>query len=175
MSSFQRYGPPSLVLSDGLATVPLWAVTSLDLSRQYQYERTGPAEPRETVMVSGLLVGAERFAWRAALEALAEYETGTGAFAAGPAVTGAATAGLTAAAPARRLTLLAESTIRTDLRIVSLSFAERAERREVVEVSLTLVHAPTWRGGADALTGAAAAGLSALADWGSHRDRDGRR
>ncbi|MFE7564952.1 hypothetical protein [Kitasatospora sp. NPDC057500] len=166
MSSFQRYGPPSLVLSDGLVTVPLWAVTSLDLNRQYQYERIGPAEVRETVVVSGLLVGAERFAWRAALEALAEHETGTGAFS-GPSVG--------AAEPVRQLTLLAESTIRTDLRIVALSFAERAERREVVEVTLTLAHAPEWRGGADALADAAVAGLSALADWEDRRGQDGRR
>ncbi|MER7705107.1 hypothetical protein ABTX81_19715 [Kitasatospora sp. NPDC097605] len=180
MSSFQRYGPPSLVLSDGLVTVPLWAVTSLDLNRQYQYERIGPAEVRETVRVSGLLVGAERFAWRAALEALAEHETGTGAFAAG-AVAGSAGTGLAGAVAgaatgaARPLTLLAESTIRTDLRIVALSFAERAERREVVEVSLTLAHAPEWQGGADVLADAAVAGLSALADWESHRGQDGRR
>ncbi|MFB7473616.1 hypothetical protein [Kitasatospora sp. NPDC056184] len=173
MSSFQRYGPPSLVLSDGLATVPLWAVTSLDLSRQYSYERIGPAEVRETVVVSGLLVGAERFAWKAALEALAEHETGTGAFAAGSALAGLADAG--AGAAGRQLTLLAESTIRTDLRIVSLAFAERAERREVVEVSLTLAHAPEWKGGPGVPADAAVAGLSALADWEGRRDRDGRR
>ncbi|MFE2111676.1 hypothetical protein ACFXAF_38265 [Kitasatospora sp. NPDC059463] len=172
MSSFQRYGQPSLVLSDGVVTVPLWAVTSLDLSRQYQYERTGPAEVRETVVVSGLLVGPERSAWRAALEVLAEHETGTGAFTAG-----SVGAGLVGAATgaARQLTLLAEATIRTDLRIVALSFAERAERREVVEVSLTLAHAPEWQGGADVRADAAGAGLSALADWAGRHGQDGRR
>lgn len=167
MSSFQRYGPPSLVLSDGLVTVPLWAVTSLDQSRSYEHARGAAAGVRDTVVVAGLLVGAERHAWRAALELLAEHDAGTGPFT--PAAAPAAVGGAAPTAP-RHVTLLAEATIRTDLRIVSLSFAERAERREVVEVSLTLAHAPEWQGGLDAVLDGAVAGVSALADWADRRD-----
>ncbi|MFF3335591.1 hypothetical protein ACFYWX_39690 [Streptomyces sp. NPDC002888] len=166
-SSFQRYGTPSLVLSDGLVTVPLWAVSGLNLSRRYERAPGTVSTVEDTIMISGLLVGPERFVWRAALETLAEHSHGTGVFRpSGDA--GADALAANGGSEIRPVTLLAGSAIHTDLRIVSLSLAEQAMRRDVVEASVTLAHAPEWRG-PDLATDVAVAGLSALADWEGHR------
>lgn len=172
-SSFQRYGPPSLVLSDGLVTVPLWAVSGLNLSRKYERAPGTVSAVEDTIMISGLLVGPERFAWRTALATLAEHSHGTGVFrpsgdAGAPAGTATDALAANGGFEIRPITLLAGSAIHTDLRIVSLALAEQATRRDVVEVSVTLAHAPEWRG-PDLATDVVVAGLSALADWEGHR------
>ena len=85
--------PPSAVLSDGLVSVPLWAVGSISVTEAYQLPPVGSAGLRavsqvhdDTLTISATLPGPDRFAWKLALEQLAEASrrgTALGAFTGG--------------------------------------------------------------------------------------------
>ena len=159
-SSFQRYGKvPSAIVSDGaLLTVPLWAVTSMTLSESYHLPPIGSTGARsvvgthdDKVTLAGVLVGRERFAWKLALETLAE--TGRRGSAIG-ALTGGAVSGLV---------LVTSLTIRTDMQVESLSFGASAAKRDVLDVSLSLVHMPL-PSALRKLLDLGAVGVGALAD-----------
>lgn len=84
--NFQIYtGKPSAIISGGLVTVPLHAVTSLSLSETYQLPPIGSSGLKaavavhdDTISLSGSLIGDERFAWKLALENLAYAPAGQG-------------------------------------------------------------------------------------------------
>src|SRR5919112_861805 len=137
--SFLDYGHvPSAIISDGaLLTVPLWSVTTIALSESYHLPPIGAAGARsiigthdDKVTLSGVLVGEERHAWKLALETLAETGRRGSAIAA---YTGGAVSGLV---------LVTAMTIRTDMQVESLTFTASAGRRDVLDVSMTLVHMP---------------------------------
>ena len=79
-ASFQHYfAVPSAIISDGIVNVPLYAVTSLTLSSSYHLPPIGSSGERaivdthdDTLQLSGVFVGPERFAWKLALEDMAE-------------------------------------------------------------------------------------------------------
>ena len=129
--------PPSAVLSDGVLSVPLWAVGSISLTEAYQLPPVGSAGLRavsqvhdDTLTISAALPGPDRFAWKLALEQLAEASrrgTALGAF------TGGRTSGLI---------LVTSMTIRTDIEVQSLSFTASSARRDVLDVQLSLAHLP---------------------------------
>ena len=87
MGSFQRYDViPSAILSDGLIPIPLWAVTSMTLTETYHLPPIGSSGARavvgthdDTISLSGLLIGPERYAWKCGLETLAETSKRGGA------------------------------------------------------------------------------------------------
>jgi len=130
-------GVPSAIVSDGLVTVPLYAVNHISLSESYHLPNIGSSTMRaavathdDTVTLSGLLVGPERFALKFALETMAESSK-----------RGSVLEGLTRGI-ASGLILITGMTVRTDMQIESLSFTASAGRRDVLDVSMTLVHMP---------------------------------
>lgn len=161
--SFQRYKTvPSAVISDGLLTIPLWAVTSMTLTATYQLPPIGSSAMRaiaathdDTISLSGMLVGAERYAWKFSLETLAEAGkrgSALGAF------TGGRFSGLI---------LVTSMTIRTDMQIQSLTFGATAAQRDALSVSVSMAHMPL-PGGLGKLLDIASIGVAALADWGGN-------
>lgn len=158
--SYLQYGHvPSAIISDGaLLTVPLWAVTSIALSESYHLPPIGAAGARsivgthdDKITLSGVLVGKERHAWKLALETLAETGRRGSAIAAytGGAVTG--------------LVLVTAMTIRTDMQFEALTFTATAGKRDVLDVSMILVHMPRPSALAKLLD-VASVGVGALAD-----------
>ena len=160
-TSFQDYGAsPSAILSDGVVTVPLWAVSTLSLSESYQLPPIGSSASRavvsthdDTMSLSGVLVGPERGAWKMALETLADVSKRGGAVAR---LTGGRVQGLI---------LITGLTIRTDMQVQSLSFNVSAARREVIDVTLQLAHMPLPGAGFGALLEVAQLEVAGLADW----------
>jgi hypothetical protein len=148
--SFQNYvAIPSAVIANGPVAVPLFAVTSLSLSETYHLPPIGSSSAKaivathdDTVSLSGVLVGPERFAWKLALETLADASKR------GP--TG--------------LTLITSMTIRTEMQIQSLSFTASSGRRDVIDVSVSLAHMPS-PGALGKLLDAGALGVAAMTDW----------
>jgi phage protein U len=153
---------PSAVISDGIVTVPLWAVTSMQLSETYQLPPIGTSTQRAVVAVhddaitlSGVLVGPERFAWKLALETLAEASKRGSALAA---MTGGKVGGLV---------LVTSMTIRTDMQVQSLSFTASSTKRDALDVSISLAYLPL-PSALGKLLDAAAAVVGGLADFAGH-------
>jgi hypothetical protein len=128
---------PSAIISDGLVTIPLFAVSQISLSETYHLPavgqsglRTSVATHDDTVTLTGLLVGDERYALKFTLETLAES-----------AKRGSVLEGLTAGA-ASGLVLITGMTVRTDMQIQSLTFTAQAGRRDVIDTTITLMHMP---------------------------------
>ncbi|MCW8900036.1 MAG: hypothetical protein OQK75_13390 [Gammaproteobacteria bacterium] len=159
--SYQNYlTVPSAVLSDGVLPIPLWAVTSMTLNETYHLPPIGSSGSRsivsthdDTISLSGILVGAERYAWKFALETMAESsKRGT------PLETWSKGA-------VSGLILITSMTIRTDMQIQSLSFNTTAAKRDAISVTITLMHMPR-PGVLGKLLDVASLGVGALADWG---------
>jgi len=159
-SSFQHYfAVPSAIVSDGIVNVPLYAVTSLTLSSSYHLPPIGSSRERaivdthdDTLQLSGVLVGPERFAWKLALEDMAESSK---------------RGGFVATTSHGRLTgliVITSMTIRTDMQVQTLSFTATSGRRDVLDVALTMVHMPL-PGLLGKLLDVASIGVGALADW----------
>jgi hypothetical protein len=138
MSSFTNYDVvPSAVLGDGILFVPLWAVTAMSLAESYHTPPIGSTGAKaalaahdDTISLSAVLAGPERYAWKIALETLAEASRRGSPLAA---LTGGSVGGLV---------LIAGMTIRTDIYVQNLTFAASAARRDTLDVSLTLAHLP---------------------------------
>jgi len=131
---------PSAVLSDGLIVVPLWAVTSIALSETYQLPPVGSAGLRavasvhdDTISVSASLVGPDRFAWKLALEQLAEASKRGSPLAAESRFVGVRANGLI---------FIAGLVVHTDIQVQSLTFTTSATRRDVIDVQLGLAYLP---------------------------------
>jgi hypothetical protein len=129
--------PPSAVLSDGVVSVPLWAVGSISLTEAYQLPPVGSAGLRavsqvhdDTLTISATLPGPDRFGWKLALEQLAEASRRGTALAA---FTGGRQSGLI---------LVTSMTIRTDIQVQSLTFTASAARRDTLDVQLSLAYLP---------------------------------
>jgi len=155
---------PSAVISDGnlatpFTTIPLWAVTMMSLSVSYHLPPIGSSGQRssvdthdDTISLTGLLVGPERFAFKFALETLAESsKRGT--------ALEAMTQGMMSG-----LVLITAMTIRTDMQIQSLSFSASAGKRDALDVSISMIYVPRpgWLGKALDLV---AVGVGALTDF----------
>jgi phage protein U len=130
-------GPPSAVLSDGVTTIPLYAVNQITLAESYHLPAIGSSTARaavgthdDSVSLSGVLIGDERFALKFSLETLAETSKRGSAL---EAVSGGAVSGLV---------LITGLTVRTDMQVQSLSFTASAGRRDVIDVSMTLQYMP---------------------------------
>jgi phage protein U len=130
-------GPPSAILSDGVTTIPLYAVNQITLAESYHLPTIGSSTARaavgthdDSVSLSGVLIGDERFALKFALETLAETSKRGSAL---EAVSGGAVSGLV---------LITGLTVRTDMQVQSLSFTASAGRRDVIDVSMTLQYMP---------------------------------
>lgn len=157
--SFQIYGTvPSAIVSDGLVTVPLWAVTTIGLTETYKLPPIGSTTARasvathdDTITLAGVLAGTERYAWKLALENLAESSKRGSAIAA---FTGGKVSGLI---------LVTAMTIRTDMQVQSLTFTASAAKRDALDVSLSMVHVPL-PGSLGKLLDVASLGIGLLGD-----------
>jgi len=162
MSSFQNYLTlPSLIISDGVLTVPLWAVTQMSLSQSYHLPVIGATSQKailpvhdDTISFSGVLVGLERSAWKFALETMAEASKRGTAL---QTFTGGKVGGLI---------LVSSLTIRTDMQIKSLTFNSSVAKRDSIDVSVTMEHFPQ-PGMLNKLLDLATVGVSMLGDIGS--------
>lgn len=159
-TSFQlQLAAPSAVLSDGLTTVPLWAVTALSLEESYILPPIGSsaakavvADHDDVVTLSGVLVGPQRAQHKLALEGLAEAGVRGS-------VLNAVTSGRVTG-----LVLVTALTIRADMQVRNLSFSVSPARRDVIDVGLTLAHMPP-PGGLGRLLDLTSLGVAALSDW----------
>jgi len=162
--SFHYYDRmPSAILTDGLVPVLLYAVSAMSINEAYTLPPIGSSAARvlvdthhDTISLNGLLLGRERFAWKLALETIAESGKRGGA-------------GLTAAAAAlgmdiSGLILITAMTIRTDMQIQQLSFTANAQRRDAIEVNIQLAHLPP-PGARTKLLDMASVAVSTLAGW----------
>jgi hypothetical protein len=151
---------PSAILSDGgLATIFLYGVTQMSLAETYHLPPIGSTSARalvathdDTFTLAGVLVGDGRFLAKAALETAAEASKRGSAISA---FTGGRVGGLI---------LITAMTIRTDMQVQSLTITTSAAKRDVLDVSLTLVHMPL-PSALGKLLDAASVGVTALADW----------
>lgn len=154
---------PAAILTDGLVPVPLWAVTAMSLTASYHLPPIGSSAARalvdthsDTITLNGLLLGQQRFAWKLALETIAESGRRGGAL---------ITAGLAALGmDISGVILITALTIRTDLQVQSLVFNVTAARRDAIEVTITLAHMPP-PGGVAKLLDIASMGVSTAAGW----------
>lgn len=158
---------PSAIITDGnlltpLTTIPLWAVTMMSINEAYHLPPIGSSGQRasvdtheDTISLTGLFVGRERYAFKFALETLAESSKRGTAI---EALTGGKVSGLI---------LVTAMTIRTDMQIQSLSFTASAQKREALDVSITLAYMPRPGWLAKALD-AASVLVGGLADIGGH-------
>lgn len=135
VEEFQRL--PSAILTDGLLPVPLFVVTRMVLSERYSLPPIGTTGFRaavdnseDTVSLSALLVGPQRFAWKQSLELLADFSRRGGALARW---TKGGVGGLI---------LVTTMTVRLDMQVTELSFTASAQRRDTLEVSIGLRHVP---------------------------------
>jgi len=159
--SYQKYlSVPSAIISDGLLPIPIWAVTTMTLNEKYVLPPIGSSGAKaivsthdDTISLAGVLVGTERFAWKFALETLAETAKRGGAL---ESWSGGAVSGLI---------LITSMTIRTDMQIQSLTFTSTSKKRDVIDVSMTLAHMPR-PSALGKLLDVASIGVAALADWG---------
>lgn len=160
-TSFQEYATvPSAVISDGALTVPLWAVTTMTLSETYQLPPIGSTSVKaavavhdDTISLSGVLLGPERYIWKQALETLAEVSKRGGMISS---LSGGQIAGLV---------LITSMTIRTDMQVQTLSFTASSGKREAIDVSVSLAYTPL-PGPLGKLLDVASLGVGALADLG---------
>ena len=149
--------PSALLWDGGLLFIPLYAVTSMSLNESYHVPPVGSnasqraaATSDDTITLSGLLVGPERFAAKLALELAAESS-----------IRGSAVASYSNGA-INGLFLVTSMTLRTDMYIQALTFGASTAKRGVIDVSLTLVHRPP-PGALSALLDAGMAVVSTLA------------
>lgn len=153
---------PSAVLSDGILTVPLWAVSTMSVTSTFYLPAIGGSGAKATVSthdtaikINGVLVGEERYAWKLLLETMADSSkrgSALGAF------TGGRVGGLV---------LITSMTIRTDMQFKSLVFTNSAAKRDALDVEMQLEHMPL-PSALGKLLDAASVGVGALADWGGN-------
>ncbi len=163
MSSFIQYANiPSAIIADGLLIVPLWSVQTMNLTAAYHQPSIGNTAERaaigvhdDSITLTGTLLGEERYAWKLALETLAEASQRGTALAS---VSGGAVGGLV---------LVTSMTIRTDIYISNLTFTANAGRRDALDTTISMVHLPR-PGGLAKLLDIAAIGIGALADFGGN-------
>ena len=154
---------PSAIITDGLIPVPLYSVTAMSLTEAYHLPPIGSSGTRalvsthdDSVTLSGVLVGQERYGWKFALETLAESGMrGGGGIVAGLSLLGMNISGLI---------LMTALTIRTDMQITNLTFGASSAKRQTLDVSVTMVYVPQ-PGIVNKLLDVASLGLSSLSGW----------
>jgi hypothetical protein len=151
VEEFERL--PAAIISDGLLPVPLFAVSRMTLTERFTLPpigasafRAAVANSTDTISLSAVLVGPQRFAWKQSLELLADFSKRGGAI-------GSFTSGTVSG-----LILVTRMTVRINLQVTELSFTASAQRLDTLDVTIGLQHVPR-PGPADLLldVGAAAA------------------
>ena len=151
---------PSAIITDGLLPVPLFAVNRISLSEKYSLPAIGSSGFRaavensdDTVSIGAMLVGPQRFAWKSALELLAETSRRGGML--GRVFGGTLGPGLA---------LITSLTLRTNMQVMELSFTSSAARRDALEVSISMKHVPR-PGPLNLLMDVGASAAMSVVDW----------
>ena len=138
--------------------MPLWAVTTIGLNETYQLPPIGSTSSRaavathdDTLSLSGVLVGNERYGLKLLLETLAESSKRGSALAA------------MAKGQLSGLIVVTAMTIRTDMQIQTLSFTASAAKRDALDVSIAFAYMPL-PGSLGKLLDTASLGVAMLAD-----------
>jgi hypothetical protein len=160
-SSYQSYlHTPSAVLSDGILLVPLWSVSQMQIEETYSLPQIGGTSRKaavashdDTLSITAVLLGPERYAWKLVLENLAEASRR------GTALSKIKPFGLGVGG----LILVSAATIRTDLAVQALTITVAAQRRDTLDVTLRLAHLPR-PGSLTKLLDVASVGVGALTD-----------
>ncbi len=162
-SSYIDYASiPSAIISDGIIPIPIWGVTAMSLTEAYHFPPIGSTGAKsvlavhdDTITLTGVLVGPERYAWKLALETMSESSKrgGTKLLGIGPKLNG--------------LILITSMTIRTDMQIQSLSFNVTTAKRHTIDVTITLAYMPV-PSAVGKLLDLASVGIAALADMGGN-------
>jgi hypothetical protein len=162
--SFLNDVKPSAILSDGTLFVQLYAVTTMTLNQTYHLPPIGTSSARalvsthdDTISLTGLLVGSNRFVQREMLELMAESARRGGS----PGAQLANAALSVVGAQVSGLVLVTSMTIRTEMQVQSLTFTASAAKRDVIDVSMALVHLPR-PGSLAKLLDVASVGVSSL-------------
>lgn len=128
---------PSAILSDGLLTVPLFVVTSMNLQETYALPPVGSTGFRaavdnseDTITLSAILIGPQRFAWKTSLELLADFSRRGGALA------------RWSSGSAGGLILATKMTVRFNMAVTQMAFVASAGRRDALDVTIGLRHVP---------------------------------
>jgi hypothetical protein len=128
---------PSAILTEGPLTVFLFVVTRMTLSERYTLPPIGSHGYRaavdnssDSVSLSALLIGSQRFLWKQDLELMADSSKRGGTL-------GKLTGGLLGG-----LTLISRMTTRINMQVTELSFTASAQRLDTLEVSIALQHVP---------------------------------
>lgn len=128
---------PSAILFGGAMPVLLFAVSRITLSEKYSLPRIGSSSHRaaiansdDTVSLSALLVGPQRYLWKQDLELMAESSRRGGGLAKW---TGGRFGGVI---------LVTGMTVRMDMQVTDLTFTASSQRRGALEVSISLKHVP---------------------------------
>lgn len=137
-SSYQSYlHTPSAILSDGLIPIPLWSVSQLQIEESYSLPQIGGTSRKaavashdDTLSLTAVLLGPERYTWKLSLENLAEASR-----------RGTALSKRTSGAVGG-LILITSATIRTDLAVQAMTITLSAARRDTLDVTMRLVHLP---------------------------------
>ena len=130
-------GWPSAVIGIFPVVIPLFSVSSIGLTESYHLPPIGAGGDRvlmdthdDQISISAVLPGRMRFVWKELLEKSAELSLGWNPWQ-------SATNGLFGG-----LTLWTTMTLRTDIYIQNLSFTASAQKRQALDVSMSLVHLP---------------------------------
>lgn len=132
-----KIGVPSAVIGLFPVVVPLFAVSTISISESFHLPPLGSGGDRvlmdthdDTISISAVLPGTERFVWKSALELLAQVTLGVNPW---QSLSGGLTGGMQ---------LWTSMTLRSDIYIKNLSFSATAQKRDAIDVTLTLAHLP---------------------------------
>lgn len=115
--------------------VPLFAVTSMTLDESFKLPDVGRGDKSQwlgkvgySVSIEGLLVGPERFFYKAALEALADLSVLLTSLVPIPGLGG--------------IPLVSGLTVLADMQVASLKFTQTSQEQQTIGVSVALKHCP---------------------------------
>lgn len=156
VDEFQRL--PSAIVTDGLIWIPMFVVTRMVLSESYSLPPVGSSgfraavdNSQDTVSMSAVLIGPQRFLWKQGLELLADFSKRGGA------MTRWSSGGLTGVA------LVTSMTVRFDMQFTDLTFSASAQRRDAIDVDISMRYVPQ-PGPLNLLVDAGAAAVMSLTD-----------
>ena len=118
-----------------VGVVPLFAVTNMTLDEQFKIPTIGQGDKSQwlgkvgyTVTIQGVLLGPERFLWKAALEVLADISMVLASLVSIPGLGG--------------IPLVSGLTVLSDMQITSLRFTQTSQEFGAIGVTVSLKHCP---------------------------------
>lgn len=118
-----------------VGAVPLFSVTNLSLDETFKIPEIGKGDKSQwlgkasyTVSIQGMLLGPERFAWKTALETMADVSMLLSSLVPIPGLGG--------------IPIVSGLTVLPDMQITSLKFGQTSQEFGAISVSISLKHCP---------------------------------